>query len=133
MKMLKNINKSRLIATHEQSLLVLEKKGDTKRYTLPGGITKKGENDFRALLREVKEETDLNLEEKKLTYFVSVKNRKKKENICKNYFIHQGHIEEFSNLEPNKFKRIFWISWKDALNYLDQEDGKAVALYFNSK
>jgi len=56
MKVKKIIHKSRLLAFKDEKLLVLEKIGHKKRYTLAGGVQKKRETDFHSLIRETEEE-----------------------------------------------------------------------------
>ena len=72
--MLKKIDKSRLIAIKNDQILVLEKIGNKKKYSLAGGVKKKKETDNQSLIRETFEEIGLQLKKKELTYFLSRKN-----------------------------------------------------------
>ncbi len=124
------MHKSRLLAFKGEHLLVLEKIGLKKQYTFPGGIQKKRETDCDALIREVEEEIDLQLNRKDLTYFISRRNiTKDKREVYKHYFVTTKDIENIDLLEPEKFKRALWIPWYQALEYLDKEDRSAVILY----
>ena len=130
MKTLKPIHKSRLIAFKEDCILVLEKVGVKKRYSLAGGVQKKRESDYKSLIRETREEIGVTLKKKDLTYFISRKNiTKEKVVVFKHYFITTKPIVNIEVLEPEKFKKVGWVPWHEALEYLDKEDRSAVALY----
>ena len=131
MKGLKKIDKSRLIAFKDEKILVLEKIGVKKQYTLVGGIKKKKESDKASLIRETFEEIGCLLNKNDLTYFISRKNINKDE-IYKHYFITTKRIKNIEVLEPHKFKSVLWILWYEALEYLDKEDRIAVSLYFGT-
>lgn len=77
------IDKSRLIAIKNDKILVLEKIGEKKKFSLAGGVKKKKETDIKSLIRETFEEIGLRLKKKELTYFLSRKNNntKKKGNL----------------------------------------------------
>lgn len=126
----KPIHKSRLIAFKEDRILVLEKIGARKKYTLAGGVQKKGESDFKSLIRETREEIGVTLKKKHLTYFISIKNiTKDKRIVFKHYFITTKSIVNIEVLEPEKFKKVLWMPWYQALEFLDKEDRSAVVLY----
>jgi len=130
LKTFKAIHKSRLIAFKEDNILVLEKIDAKKKYTLAGGIQKKQESDYRSLIRETREEIGVKLKKKELTYFISIRNiTKEKRVVYKHYFITTKPIVNIEVLEPEKFKNAIWVSWYDALEFLDKEDRSAVALY----
>jgi 8-oxo-dGTP diphosphatase len=130
--MLNKIDKSRLIAIKNDKILVLEKVGNKKKYSLTGGIKKKKETDNQSLIRETFEEIGLRLKKKELTYFLSRKNNNtKKKEIYKHYFITNTSIKNIEVLEPHKFKKVLWVSWYDALEYLDKDDRSAITLYFD--
>lgn len=130
MKLKEIIHKSRLLAFKEEKLLIMEKVGFKKQYTLPGGIQKKRETDCHSLLREVEEEIGVFLEKEDLSYFVSRhKVTKDKRKIYKHYFITTKQIKNVELLEPEKFKKISWVPWYQALEYLDKEDRSAVVMY----
>ena len=113
-------------------ILVLEKIGEKKKYSLAGGVKKKKETDIQSLIRETFEEIGLKLKKKELTYFLSRKNNNtKKKEIYKHYFITNTSIKNIEVLEPHKFKKVLWVSWYDALEYLDKDDRSAITLYFD--
>lgn len=131
MKATKTIHKSRLLAFKGELLLVLEKTGTGKHYTLPGGVKKKKETEREALIRETTEEIGYKLRSKDIFYFISKLNKPKqsKKRVVKHYFISLIEIEQPTVLEPHKFKCVLWIPWYKALDYLDKEDRSAVSLY----
>jgi len=130
--MLKKIDKSRLIAIKNDQILVLEKIGNKKKYSLAGGVKKKKETDNQSLIRETFEEIGLQLKKKELTYFLSRKTiNKKNQDIYKHYFITNKLINNIGVLELHKFKKVFWVYWYDALEYLDKDDRSAITLYFD--
>jgi len=130
--MFSKIDKSRLIAIKNDKILVLEKIGEKKKYSLAGGVKKKKETDIQSLIRETFEEIGLKLKKKELTYFLSRKNNNtKKKEIYKHYFITNTSIKNIKVLEPHKFKKVLWVSWYDALEYLDKDDRSAITLYFD--
>ena len=130
--MFSKIDKSRLIAIKNDKILVLEKIGEKKKYSLAGGVKKKKETDIQSLIRETFEEIGLRLKKKELTYFLSRKNNNtKKKEIYKHYFITNTSIKNIEVLEPHKFKKVLWVSWYDALEYLDKDDRSAITLYFD--
>ena len=130
--MLSKIDKSRLIAVTKDKVLVLEKIGEKKKYSLAGGIKKKKETDYQSLIRETFEEIGLKLKKKDLTYFLSRKNtNKEQQEIYKHYYITTKPIKNIEVLELHKFKEALWIPWYSALEYLDKDDRSAITLYFN--
>jgi len=130
--MFSKIDKSRLIAIKNDKILVLEKIGEKKKNSLDGGVKKKKETDIQTLKRETFEEIGLKLKKKELTYFLSRKNNNtKKKEIYKHYFITNTSIKNIEVLEPHKFKKVLWVSWYDALEYLDKDDRSAITLYFD--
>ena len=130
--MIEKVDKSRLIAIKNDKILVLEKIGEKKKFSLAGGVKKKKETDIQSLIRETFEEIGLKLKKKELTYFLSRKNNNtKKKEIYKHYFITNTSIKNIEVLEPHKFKKVLWVSWYDALEYLDKDDRSAITLYFD--
>ena len=130
--MFDKVDKSRLIAIKNDKILVLEKIGVKKKYSLAGGVKKKKETDSQSLIRETLEEIGLKLKKKELTYFLSRKNtNKEQQEIYKHYFITIKPIKNIEVLELHKFKKVLWINWYDALEYLDKDDRTAITLYFD--
>mgnify|MGYP000713547114 CR=1 FL=1 len=129
---MKVIHKTRFIAFQNECILVLEKLGDKKRYSLAGGVVKKGETDAKSLIREVKEEIGITLKKDDVNYFITLKSKNKEKNqVYKHYFIATQCIKDIALLEPEKFKSVAWIPLHQALAFLDKEDHNAITLYCN--
>jgi ADP-ribose pyrophosphatase YjhB (NUDIX family) len=107
MKTIKKIDKSRLIALKGEKILVLEKRGLKRQYTLAGGIRKKKETDKGSLIRETSEEIGQLLNKRDLSYFISRKTTNKAEKeIYKHYFITTKNIENIEVQEPHKLVKL---------------------------
>ncbi len=125
------MDKSRLLAFNNDKLLVLEKVGKKRKYSLAGGIKKKKETDYESLIRETSEEIGVQLKKEELTYFISRKGSNKDNvEIMKHYFVSTLMIDDIKILEDHKFKAASWVYWYDALDYLDKDDRFVVKLYF---
>jgi len=128
--MIQIINKTRLLAVNQGSLLVMEKRADQLLYTLPGGIKKKKERLVESLKRETKEEIGLKVKVKKLSFLSTQSVQKELQLLVKHYFVFKTKSSDFSILEPEKFVKVLWIPWREAFPFLDKEDKKAVKMYF---
>ncbi|PTX62005.1 ADP-ribose pyrophosphatase YjhB (NUDIX family) [Kordia periserrulae] len=127
---MKIIHKSRLIAVNKEQLLVVEKLGNTKKLTLPGGVKKRSESLEKSLARETKEEIGLWVDRHQVSHVVSSVQSKDKNIVIKHHFAMKLTTNLFHVREKEKFKDVYWCFWKDALPYLDKEDKKAVKKYF---
>ncbi len=132
---MKIIHKTRLLAVNDTQLLVIEKVSKEKQLTFPGGVKKKNESFEESLVRETEEEIGLRISKHKLLHVQSYAIHKDIHIIMKHHFMLRVKTNEFSVLEPAKFKDVYWIHWKNALPFLDTEDKKAAKAYFkkNSK
>ena len=130
---MKTIHKTRLLAVNGDKLLVIEKIGDTKECTLPGGVKKRKESLEESLVRETEEEIGLLINPNKLSQIISNVVTKTDHIIIKHHFLITLKTDEFKVLETEKFKDVYWIYWEDALIYLDREDKKATKKYFKNK
>jgi ADP-ribose pyrophosphatase YjhB (NUDIX family) len=72
------------------------------QWILPGGMVEKGEHPHQAALREVKEETHLDVELHKL---LSVRHRLKENGLNNTYFVFTGSVKT-----PDPEKKIKWPS-----------------------
>ena len=126
---MKVIHKTRLLAVNGKQLLVIEKIGESKRYTLPGGVKKKKETLIESLVRETAEEIGLIVIPERTKHMLS-SSLQGKAAITKHYFLLKDKTNDFSVLETQKFKDVYWTHWKKTLDYLDGEDRKAVKKYF---
>lgn len=127
--------KTRLISVRGNELLVLQKATSVKKYTLAGGVKKKKETAIEALIRETKEEIDVSLKLENLSFLCSTYVKKDEEvnDIIKHYFVYDSSIKKVKNNEPEKFKKVRWVPWNKAIDYLDKSDRNAVEFYFKEK
>lgn len=128
--MIQIINKTRLLAVNQGRLLVMQKRTDELLYTLPGGIKKKKERLIETLKRETKEEIGIKVKIKKLSFLSTQSVQKELQFLVKHYFVFKTKTNDFRTLEPEKFVKVLWIPWSEALPFLDKEDKKAVKMYF---
>ncbi|WP_299607354.1 NUDIX hydrolase [uncultured Aquimarina sp.] len=131
MKIKKHRQKSRLIVYQGDELLVFQKISNRLEYGLIGGFLKKGETPEKGLIRETYEETGVQLSEQDMDYYDSLtldwgENQK----LSKHYFVCKNANKSFSLSEPDKFAKITWIYWKDALKYFGKSDRKMVKSLF---
>lgn len=83
---MKEIHKTCLLAVSGRQLLVIEKIGRKKRFTLPGGIQKKKETIVESLERETVEEIGLKLNAQDAIH-MSTSSLKAKGLTTKHYFL----------------------------------------------
>ncbi|GAB5472252.1 MAG: hypothetical protein Mars2KO_03510 [Maribacter sp.] len=126
---MKVIHKTRLLAVNGKQLLVIEKIGEMKKLTLPGGIQKKKETLVESLVRETAEEIGLTVNPKHTIHLTSTSLKSKAE-ITKHHFLLHINSNDFCVIEIEKFKDVYWMHWKKTLDYLDKEDRNAVKKYF---
>ncbi len=128
---MKGIHKTRLMALNGKKLLVIEKIGYKKRLTLPGGIKKKNETLQESLVRETQEEIGLKIKGRKKMQLLS-STKLQKGNLTKHHFMLFTKTNNFKVCETQKFKQVYWLHWKKAIDFLDREDRQAVKKYFKS-
>ncbi|WP_162199677.1 NUDIX hydrolase [Kordia zhangzhouensis] len=129
----KIIHKTRLLAVNGEQLLVIEKVGETKKLTFPGGVKKRKESFEESLKRETLEEIGLMVNKHKLSHVISSARILHATTVLKHHFALTIDTNVFKVLEPEKFKDVYWTHWKDAIAFLDKEDKKAVKKFFKSK
>lgn len=123
---MKKTVKSRLIATHGGTVLVLRKLGVPLRYTLPGGTRKRKETPLETLIREVGEEITLDLGQGKFSFLGCHSAKRKRPKLLKHYFLIELEPRPIGVLERDKFERAQWVDWREALPFMDQMDRTAV-------
>ncbi|NAS32189.1 NUDIX domain-containing protein [Flavobacteriaceae bacterium R38] len=129
----KKILKSRLLATRENKILVLQKVGDKIKYTLPGGIKKKTESSKKALVREVEEEIGVKIARIDLKYISSGVFVKEGITTIKSYYSLKKPIQDTPVvLELDKFSAVLWLSWKKAIKKMDLSDKLAIKQYYKN-
>lgn len=130
---MKIIHKTRLLATKKDSILVLENVSDSVRLTLAGGVVKKKETLEESLVRESLEEIGLKINITELLFFNSNYKVVGNKIIIKHFYLYTTEETNFLITEKEKFKDAYWIKWKDAIQYMDKLDRKAVKNYFKNK
>ena len=132
-KVRKHLEKSRLVIVKGNEVLVLQKLTDKKQYGLPGGFLEKGESPEEALLREIMEETGVQLAAQDIEYHISVTlDINEKQCLTKHYFIYSDKGQPFKLMEPHKFKDVKWLSWDKAMKQLGKTDKKIVKKLFKT-
>ncbi|WP_431123452.1 NUDIX domain-containing protein [Flagellimonas flava] len=124
--------KSRLLAIHQSKVMVLQKVGKKRKYTLPGGIKKNSETEIQALIRETKEEIELDIVDLNCTFFLSLVKSSTEEFINRNYYYIHMEPMAINVKEKEKFKKVLWLNWKKALEHMDRSDQLAVKTYFKN-
>src|SRR5690606_26340423 len=127
---MKKTVKSRLIAVHGDKVLVLKKVGEPLRYTLPGGAKKGKEAPEETLLREVGEEIKLKLSGTQIEFLYAQNKKNKEGRRLKHYFLTELQPDPIKVREKDKFEAVLWLSWKEALPFMDKMDRKAVRTHF---
>lgn len=130
---MKIINKTRLLAIRDTKILVLENVGEFIKLTLAGGIAKKKETLEESLKRETKEEIGLKINLTDLAYFNSFTKVIDGKIILKHFYVSLNASDRFKVVEKEKFKAAYWMEWKDAIQYMDKQDKKAVKDYFKKQ
>ncbi|NJB35260.1 MULTISPECIES: NUDIX domain-containing protein [Flavobacteriaceae] len=130
---MKKIFKSRLVAIKDQKVLVMRKVGKRKQYTLPGGIRKKNETYIEALMRETAEEIALQLQEDALELFFTFIEKSKEVTYSKKYYYSKIEEKPIAVIETHKFTETLWLDYKEAIEYMDKTDRKAIKTYFKNK
>jgi 8-oxo-dGTP diphosphatase len=133
MKKIKVINKTRLLAIKDNSILVMEKVGTPIKLCFPGGIAKKKETLKESLVRETKEEIGFKININDLKFFKSKSKTIDNTIVVKHFYKLKTNSDAFKVIEIEKFKAVYWIKWKDAIQYLDKEDRKVTKEYFAKK
>ncbi|QHI39327.1 hypothetical protein IMCC3317_47370 [Kordia antarctica] len=130
---MKIIHKTRLLVINDDQLLVIEKIGNVKELTFPGGIKKRKESFEQSLVRETLEEIGLRVNLNKLSHIESNAIIKALNTVIKHHFVASLKTDAFKVVETEKFKDVYWMYWKDTLPYLDKEDKKVTKKYFKKR
>lgn len=131
MRIKKHKEKSRLIVSKGDELLVLQKNSEDLEYGFIGGFLETGESPEAALIREIYEETNVLLSEEDLNYHCSITiDLGDKQRLSKHYFFCKDSNKPFRVAEPHKFTKVVWVHWKDALKFIGKSDKKVVKELF---
>ena len=133
MKIKKHKYKSKLLIIKDLSVLIFEKNIEKKRYVLAGGFLKKGESAEEGLIREVYEETGVNLTIENIKYHASsTKIDSKKNALTRHYFLLIKNGQKFENKEPKNFKSLQWIEWAKVLKFINHSDKNIIERFFKN-
>jgi ADP-ribose pyrophosphatase YjhB (NUDIX family) len=133
MKIKNHKYKSKLLIVEDSLILVLQKKEEKKRFVLAGGFLKKGESPEEGLIREVYEETGVNLTIENIKYYASTTIvDSNKSALTRHYFLLIKNGQKFENKEPNKFKALKWVKWTKAIKFINPSDKNVIERLFNS-
>ncbi|WP_438425771.1 NUDIX hydrolase [Aquimarina macrocephali] len=131
MRIKKHKEKSRLIVSQGDELLVLQKKSEDLEYGFIGGFLETGESPEIALIREAYEETAVQLSEEDFNYHCSVTiDLGDKKRLSKHYFVCKDSNKPFIVAEPHKFAKVEWVYWEDTIKFLGKSDKKVVKELF---
>jgi len=87
-------------------------------YSFPGGHVEFGESFIETAIREVKEETNLDIENVEIVKIINCID--KKNNYHYIVPIIKGYSKDdklLKNMEPNKCENWEWYNWKDKINF----------------
>ncbi len=121
---------SKLIVFNGTQLLVLKKKSSVTKYSLLGGGVKKRESPVEAVIRESREEGDLDIGNYKLQLFKANIYIEKKEVYVIYYYIVNA-VKKYKLLEPHKFESLDWVELNFALPKLKKRDRNIIIDYIN--
>lgn len=122
---------SKLIVFNGTELLLLKKKSSETKYALLGGGVKKSETPEEAVIREAKEEGNINLDLKELQ-FVSAKIDLKNKNGLVIYYYGINNNKEFKLLEPHKFESLEWVDYHLGLSKMKKKNRKIIKEYIKN-
>jgi len=128
----KERQKSGLLIINDNNVLVFQKISPKKRYVLAGGFLKKNETPENALIREVEEETGIELNLQEFHYIASHTSFKNKKITTKHYFVLPSLIHKFKNKETHKFQTLEWIDWKQAIPFMNYSDKMLIERFYKN-
>ncbi|WP_299210274.1 NUDIX domain-containing protein [uncultured Dokdonia sp.] len=130
-KIKKHKEKSKLIVSHEDKLLVLQNESNPMVYRLFGGSLKKSESPEEALIRELFEEAKVKLSKQSIAYHRSTTiDLGDKQRLTKHYFLYKNNTKPFMSPESLKLLNATWLAWEDTLKFLEKSDKKIVKELF---
>ncbi|MDB9723640.1 NUDIX domain-containing protein [Polaribacter sp.] len=133
MKIKNHKYKSKLLIVEDSSMFVLQKKEEKKRFVLVGGFLKKRESPEEGLIREVYEETGVNLTNENIKYYASTTIVDSNKNaLTRHYFLLIKNGQKYENKEPDKFKSLKWVKWTKAIKFINSSDKNVIERLFNS-
>lgn len=126
-------NVSKLIIFNGTQLLLLKKKKSKIKYSLLGGGVKKKETSEEAVLREAKEEGNIDIGTEQLKLIKSIVFKDKDDNSCLYHYYLIHHVKKYELLEPHKFDALEWVEYHYGLSKLKERDRKIIEKYVINK
>ena len=123
--------KVRLILKKKNKILILQKsKIEGSKFSMVGGRVKRNESATKALVRETKEETGIDIEAKKLQ-LVHIAHRLKKgqQSVLTLFFETDKWEGKIKNLEPKLHKGFAWVTLEEIPKTMTEYMKKALICY----
>ncbi len=117
--------KSRLLVLDPPFVLAFKKIGED-RHSLIGGTVEKGETPLEALIREVKEESDIDIEAEDVVDLGAKFMTKNTVEHQRNYYQLKNIKHDFKLIETNKFERLEWVDFYISKKTFKKLDQKAI-------
>ena len=117
---------AKLIVFDGTQLLLLKKKTNKLRFSLLGGGVKKKETPEEAVLREAKEEGNIEIGSQELTKVKSIVNTNSIEGTTVYHYYLINRVESFELLEVHKFDALEWVEYNYGLAKLKPRDRKVI-------
>ncbi len=115
----------RALILNDEKLLVVKHSVDDNYYALPGGKLEKGENPEECIVREIKEELGVIIQNPKLVYIHRYEDHKNRDNIEFLFLIENG--KDFIDLDGKDRSHAFelvdiiWMDKGDDINLLPSQ------------
>lgn len=122
---------SKLIAFDGTKLLLLKKKTSATKFSLLGGGVKKKESPKEAVIRESKEEGDIDIDKKKLVKIKSIVHDSSSEGTHMIHYFIIDNVSHYQLLEPHKFDTLEWVDYKYGLSKLKGIHRKVIEKYIH--
>lgn len=121
--------KSRLLVLKYPFVLAFKKK-ETGLYSLIGGNIEPSENASEALIRESKEEANININTNDFTFIGTTKYQKQEVLHERNYYLLKDNNRKFKLKEVEKFDTLEWIDFYDNQRRFKNSDRKIIQKIF---
>ncbi len=124
--------KSRLLVLDYPFVLAFKKIGEDK-HSLIGGTIEVGESPLEALIREVKEESNIVINENDIVDLGSLSMLKETIEHQRYYYRLINIEQDFKLIETNKFDCLEWVDFNIAKKTFKKLDQKAIKTAFKSE
>lgn len=130
-KVRKHKEKSCLIIPQEGLVCILKEMDHEIKYGFIGGFLKKEESPEEAIIRAIRETTDIRLFEENLEYHTSVTiDIKDNLRLTKHYFVYKNTTASFLIDDIDQAMKFEKIPWEETLKYLEKSDKKIIKELF---